>query len=202
VESAEGNDIVFLDNDTLIPDPLWIGTLQSALHANDRIGIVGPLLCYPFAPHRIQCAGVGVSRSGRVQFRGRGEPGDSPEYAVTEDVQALISACFMFPKRLFDEIGGLDEAFNPVQYEDLDFCYRTRSRGYRVVYSPDTVVHHWESITTDGTSAIPNRYVIIKNGMLFKRRWKHLFETEDGPSDAETQWKPIDMPSLEGHRRR
>jgi GT2 family glycosyltransferase len=202
VASSTGEEIVFLDNDTLLPDPTWLVKLRNVLESDPRIALVGPKICYPFEPHPIQCAGVGVSRSGRVQFRGRGEPADDPRYAKIEEVQALISACFIFRRQLVDEIGGLDEAFNPIQYEDFDFCYRARSRGYRVVYAPDPVVYHWESITSDGTRDIPNRYVIIKNGMLFKKRWRRMFEKENGPSDEETRWKSIEMPSLKGRRRR
>jgi GT2 family glycosyltransferase len=194
--------VVFLDNDTVIPDPSWLEKLRAVLHSDRRIGIVGPKLCYPFEPRRIQCAGVGISRTGRVQFRGRGETADDPRFSRVEDVQTLISACFMFRRSLYDEIGGLDEVFNPIQYEDFDFCYRARSRGYRVVYTPDPVVLHWESVTSDGTPNLRNRYVIIKHGLLFKERWRHIFENENGPRDEETQWKVIEVPSPEGMRRR
>jgi len=202
VSSAAGDEVVFLDNDTVVRDPRWLAKLHAVLLRDENVAIVGPKLCYPFAPHLIQCAGVGVSRSGRVQFRGRGSPQNDPRFAESAEVQALISACFIFRRSLYDEIGGLDEAFNPIQYEDLDFCYRARSRGYRVLYTPDPVIYHWESVTSDGTAAIPNRYVIIKHGMLFKQRWRHMFEQENGPSDEETRWKVVEMPSLEGPRRR
>jgi len=119
---------------------------------------------------------------------------------VQKDVQCLISACFMFPKSLYDTIGGLDEEFNPIEFEDFDFCYRARRKGYRVVYVPSVEIHHWESITSDGTASLPNTYLIIKHGMLFKKRWRHMFEKEDGPPDSETKWKKIEMPSLHGRR--
>jgi len=202
VEAARGEEVVFLDNDTLVRDPRWLDKLRSVLRDHPRAGIVGPRLCYPIEPYRIQCAGVGVSRTGRVLFRGRGEAQDDPRFARVEEVQALISACWIFSKRLYVELGGMDEAFNPVQYEDLDLCYRARSRGWRTIYTPDPVVYHWESITSDGTPHIPNRYIVIKHGMLFKARWRHMFEKEDGPSDEETQWRAMDVPSLEGRRER
>lgn len=202
IENADGRYIVFLDNDTVIPDPDWLTKMSGVLEEEPKARIVGPKICYPFEPHWIQCAGVGVSRTGRVQFRGRGEPNDLPRLNRREEVQALISACFMFDAELPSEIGGLDEAFNPVQYEDIDFCYRARSRGHRVIYTPDPIVYHWESITSDGTAALPNKYLIVKHGMIFKRRWKHMFENEDGPADEETKWKTIEMPSLEGRRKR
>jgi hypothetical protein len=37
--------------------------------------------------------------------------------------------------------------------------------------------------------------------MIFKKRWRHMFEKEDGPSEDETRWRSIEVPSLEGHRK-
>jgi len=202
VAAAQGSEIVFLDNDTVIPDPDWLTKLRAVLLSAPDIAVVGPKICYPFDPHNIQCAGVAISPSGRVLFRGRGQPAHDPRYARPEPVQCLISACFIFRRSLYDRIGGLDEAFNPIQFEDFDFCYRARSRGLRCLYTPDPVIYHWESITSDGSPAIPNRYIIIKHGMLFKQRWHHMFEKEDGPPDEATAWKEIEMPSLHGPRRR
>ncbi len=202
VAAAQGREIVFLDNDTLLPDPAWLVKLSAALNAAPDIAIVGPKLCYPFEPHRIQCAGVAITPGGRVIFRGRGEAAHDPRYARIEEVQCLISACFIFRRSLYDEIGGLDEAFNPIQFEDFDFCYRARSRGGRCLYTPEPVVYHWESVTSDGTPALPNRYIIIKHGMLFKQRWHHMFARENGPPDEAAVWKTFDLPSLHGPRRR
>ncbi len=202
VERAGGSEVVFMDNDIEVPDPEWLEKLRRVLYSDEGIAIAGPKLCYPFEPHDIQCAGVGISKSGRVLFRGRGAPRDSDEFSRQEDVQCLISACWIFRRSLYDEIGGLDEAYNPIQYEDFDFCYRARSKGYRVVYSPDPVIYHWESITSDRTPSLNNRYVIIRNGMTFKKRWRHMFEAEDGPSDEATQWQFKDLPTIEGERRR
>jgi len=200
LEASGGEYIVFMDNDIIVKDSDSLARLRAVLDSDPQIGIVGPKITYPFEPHLIQCAGAAISRSGRVQFRGRGEPRDDPRFNEQTDVQCLISACFMFPRSLYEEIGGLDEMFNPIHFEDFDFCYRARSKGYRCVYTPDVEVHHWESITSDGTPALPNTYLIIKHGLLFKKRWRHMFEHEDGPPDEETKWKKIEVPSLHGKR--
>jgi hypothetical protein len=34
----------------------------------------------------------------------------------------------MMPRRWSDRIGLLDEIYSPVQYEDLDLCYRARAK--------------------------------------------------------------------------
>jgi GT2 family glycosyltransferase len=170
----------------------WIRRLGERLDEDRRAGIVGPKLVYPFEPYRVQCAGVAVAPSGRVKFMGRGEPRDAPEHNRGREVQCLISACFMVSRAVIDEAGGFDEAFNPVEYEDFDLCYRARSAGYVVLYEPSVEMYHFESVTTAGTAALPNTYLIIKNGLLFKRRWRHMFEHENGPRDEETKWRQVE----------
>jgi len=202
LEMAGGAWCAFMDNDVICTDRDWAPKLLAVFAQEERVGLVGPKLVYPFPPHLIQCAGVGISRNGRVQFRGRGRPRHEPEFNRRRECQALISACMVFPRRLYEQIGGLDEAFNPIEYEDLDFCYRARERGWRAFYEPSVEFYHWESITSEGTAKLPNTYLIVKHGMLFKRRWRRMFEREDGPSDEECRWQKIEVPSLEGRRRR
>jgi GT2 family glycosyltransferase len=191
-----------MDNDVVAADPVWGRRLIDAIERAGGRALAGPKLVYPVPPHLIQCAGVGISRTGRVQFRGRGRPRDEAEFNVPGDCQALISACLVFPRRIYEEIGGLDEAFDPIEYEDLDFCYRARVHGYRVLYEPAVELHHWESITSEGTEKLPNTYLIVKHGLLFKERWRHVFQREDGPPDEACRWQRIDVPSMKGRRTR
>jgi GT2 family glycosyltransferase len=197
IERASGSYLVFIDNDVALRTRSWLEGLLRALEAEPSGGMIGPKLVYPYPPHDIQCAGVGISKSGRVQFRGRGEPRDTPRFSRPEEVQCLISACVMFTRTVLDECGGFDEAFNPVEYEDFDLVYRARERGYSAHYLPSVEMYHFESVTTADTESLPNTYLIIKHGMLFKQRWRHLFENEAGPSDDETHWRKIELPAFE-----
>ena len=200
IDAASGQYLVFLDNDIMVKDADWLPTMKGVLQQDAAYKMVGPKIIYPFEPHWIQCAGVGISKTGRVQFRGRGCDRDDPRFGRQVEVQCLISACVMLDMALVNEIGGFDEAFNPIEFEDFDLCYRAREKGYKVLYTPDVEIYHWESITSEGTAALPNTYLIVKNGMLFKQRWRHMFEQEDGPADSACKWKKIEMPSLEGRR--
>jgi GT2 family glycosyltransferase len=192
VERASGRRLVFVDNDVALRSRGWLTRLGERLESDPAIGMVGPKLVFPFRPYDIQFAGGAVSRSGRVQFMGRGEPRDEPRFNAPRDVQCFVSACCMFKRSVADEIGLLDEAFNPVQYEDIDYSYRMRSRGYRIVYLPTVEMYHFENVTTDGGPAGRNTHRIIRNGLRFKRRWRRMFENEEGPADAETVWRRID----------
>lgn len=41
--------------------------------------------------------------------------------------------CTAIKKQMFDELGLLDERFNPGYCEDADFCFRVREAGYEIV---------------------------------------------------------------------
>jgi len=191
LRQVAGQYIVFLDNDVVVRTRSWLERLMAPLAADRRLGIVGPKLVYPFPPYLIQFAGGAVTPTGWVHFLGRGEPRDAPEFNRPRDVQCLISACWMMPRRLYDELGPLDEGFNPLQFEDIDYCYRARHAGYRVLYLPTVEMYHFENVTSGATSGINYTYVTVKNGMRFKKRWRAMFQHEGGPPDSAFRWAEI-----------
>ncbi len=198
IAEARGERVVFVDNDIALRSANWLRALGERLDADPDVGIVGPKLVYPFEPYDIQCAGVGISRTGRVLFRGRGERRDDPRFDKQREMQCLISACFMLRRSVLEKCGGFDEAFNPVEFEDFDLCYRARSMGFRILYVPTVEMYHFESVTTQGTASLPNTGLIIRHGLLFKERWRHMFEHEDGPPDEATRWRKFPTRKLSG----
>jgi GT2 family glycosyltransferase len=197
IAASVGERIVFVDNDVALRNRNWLEKLGQVLDTKLEVGIVGPKLVYPFPPHRIQFAGGAVSRTGRVQFMGRGEAIDDPRFNTRRECQYFISACFMIRRDALLEAGGFDEAYNPVQFEDTDLCYKVRRHGHRILYEPSVEMYHFESVTTAGTPSLANTAIVVRHGLLFKERWKAMFEKEDGPSDADIAWKKIAIPPLE-----
>jgi len=188
---ARGEYLVFADNDIAPRTRRWMPGLRETLAAIPRAGMAGAKMVYPWAPYPIQCAGVGISKRGHVCFRGRGEPIDDPRFGRLEAVQCLISACLLIPAELLRRHGVFDEAFHPVQFEDFDLVYRLREAGHQAVYTPSVEMYHFESVTTQGTPTVRNAAVVVRNGLLFQQRWKHLFEQEDGPSEEACRWRKI-----------
>ena len=189
---AKGEYLVFADNDIAPRTRRWMPALRDTLTAVPRAGMVGAKMVYPWQPYPIQCAGVGISPRGHVCFRGRGEPIDDPRFNRLETVQCLISACLLIPAELIRKHGGFDEAFHPVQFEDFDLCYRLREAGHEAVYNPAAEMYHFESVTTQGTPTVRNAAVVVRNGLLFQKRWRHLFATEDGPDEDACRWRKIE----------
>ncbi len=93
LELARGQYVAFADNDLVVRSRDWLATLAVRLESAPETGIAGPKLVFPWEPYAIECAGVGISPSGRVQYRGRGEARES--WSEAGPVQCLISACWL-----------------------------------------------------------------------------------------------------------
>lgn len=192
LEMARGDYIVFLDNDTLVAQVDWLERLQYFLDADVKRAAVAPKLLFPWQPFLVECCGCGVSRRGRIQYLGRGQKRDAP--LEKKAVQCAISACWMMPRAWVEQAGYLDDAFSPVQYEDLDWCYRARSLGGEIWAVPSVELFHFEHATTSKSGDINFKYVTTKNGILFKKRWSDTFSREDGPDEETATW--LDLPRL------
>lgn len=196
MELMDGKFWVFLDNDVAVRSRNWLTRLRAELDNDPRVGVVGPKLVYPLPPHDIQCAGCDVTPGGQVAFRGRGHSRTDPEFNSPRDCQTLISATWMMRADAAKKIGPLDEIFSPVQFEDIDYCYRFREAGWLCRYIPDVEMYHFENVTTSrGTLNYP--YLTVKNGLKFKQKWKHRFSSENGLAEKDWHWAKIDTVSLE-----
>ncbi len=195
LEIADARYLAFVDNDVAVRSRAWLDLLARRLETGPGVGIAGPKLLFPFPPYDIECAGVAISPSGRVQYRGRGEP--RGRWARAGPVQCLISACWLMKREVYRQVGGLDEVFNPAQYEDFDLCYRAREAGWEVWYEPAAEMYHFENTTTAGSPDLNFRYITIRNGLEFKRRWQHRFREEGGPPDEACRWRNLPLRTIE-----
>lgn len=184
-EKATCRHVMFLDNDAAVCTRHWLSGLAAVLDADPGIALVGPKMIYPFQPHPIQCAGVSISHLGRIAFRGRGAARHEPRFAVSADVHALISACWLMRRDLRERVGMLDELFHPVQYEDLDLCLRAAQAGWRIRYTPDVEMYHFEGMTTASIGQEEYRRNIARNSLKFRERWHGTYRHFEDEFSAE-----------------
>lgn len=191
MRAVTGDYVVFMDNDIVIAQKSWLTRLVTALAEDSSLGVIGPKILFAAPPQRIQCAGCVVGRGGRVGFRGRLAAADDPAYNQPAEVQALISACWMLPRRVMEAVGEFDLRYHPVQFEDIDYCYRLRELGFKAKYDPAVYVYHYENVTTAGTAGLNYKYLTVKNGLKFKTRWRETIAKENGPDDASMEWEEV-----------
>jgi len=144
IEAAEGDYIVLLNNDTIVP-PGWLDRLTQCAESAEDIGMVGPrsnyvvgdqLIAVPYlAPHQIPAFAA------KYAWQHRGE---------RQETHRLIGFCMLIRREALNAVGLLDEEFGIGTFEDDDLCWRVRQAGYRLVIAGDAFVHHFGSRTFIG----------------------------------------------------
>ena len=79
----------------------------------------------------------------------------------------------IFKKKLFIDLGLLDELFNPFYWEDIDLSYRAWKTGYKILYDPSIKVeHHHESTIGKYFDKRKVLKIAFRNQLIFN--WKNL----------------------------
>jgi len=76
-------------------------------------------------------------------------------------------------KKLFDELHGFDEMFNPFYWEDIDLSYRAWKSGYHILFDPEIrVEHHHETTISNHFRKDRIETIAYRNQLLFI--WKNI----------------------------
>lgn len=61
---------------------------------------------------------------------------------LEQEIDQRAGAFLMLRRAAWEYIGGMDERFFPVWFEDVDFCLRLRQRGFRILFAPAAAARH------------------------------------------------------------
>jgi GT2 family glycosyltransferase len=64
------------------------------------------------------------------------------DFRAASAVEQPAAAFFMFRRESWRHLGGWDEGFWPIWFEDVDFCARLKDSGLAVVFQPLAVTKH------------------------------------------------------------
>jgi GT2 family glycosyltransferase len=165
---ATGEHLLLLNDDITVIAADWVENMLQ-YSQQPEIGAVGAKLLFPDG--RIQHAGVILldAGPGHAYYN---HPNEEIGYflsaVVARNYLAVTGACLMTRLAVFWEAGGFSEDF-PLNYNDVDFCLKLHTRGYRIVYVPEATLYHHESLSKEGPGS-------LRPGELerFKAKWtKH-----------------------------
>ena len=94
----------------------------------------------------------------------------------------FTGCCCLFKTKIFKEIGKLDERFF-AYYEDVDFSLRLKKHGYKIGFTSDAQIYHYESFSSiynnsKGGKLSPYvHYLNIRNHILVLKKHSDLFNT-------------------------
>jgi GT2 family glycosyltransferase len=64
------------------------------------------------------------------------------DYACAQVVDQPAGAALAFRREVWQAVGGFDEQFYPVWFEDVDFCRRLQKEGWNLLYEPNAIFSH------------------------------------------------------------
>lgn len=185
VKSAEGEYLLFLNNDTEVTDA-WLDELLLAMEQAENPGAVGAKLIYPQIPagtinagksYSIQHSGIAFKDSFRenayfIQPYNMGNGQTDTDYSTDLVERACVTAAVLLVKKsVFEDVGGYDERYI-YGYEDVDFCLKLVQAGYHNYYCPACLVYHYEFGTQNKDVAKNVRIRRLHNMDVFKGKWQ------------------------------
>jgi hypothetical protein len=98
----------------------------------------------------------------------------------TGDTSWASGSCMLIRRQVIDRLGGFDEASFFMYCDDVDFSWRARLDGYRVVYQPAACVFHDKRLDANGQimAGEAEVYFSAEASLLMAWKWSnpHAFE--------------------------
>ncbi len=158
IEIAHGDLLLLLNPDTEVK-PCALRALVDFLRTHPEAGVAGPMLLntdgsimpngHTFPTVRRELMGItGLSQRRKAAYEA--DMYGREDFSVGTEVDVVCGAALLTRREVVERIGGLDEDLF-MFYDEVDFCRRVRSAGWRVFYVPESrITHHWmQSVKQD-----------------------------------------------------
>ena len=176
---ARGEFLVLLNNDTEVQQG-WLRSLVGRAERDPRVGAVVPQLLYPDGS--LQEAGGIIFSDATGANYGRGRDPELPEYSYAREVDYGSAACLLVRTALWREIGGFDERYLPMYYEDTDLCFAVRRHGATVWFEPAARVIHVEGATAGTDTGAGSKRFQEVNRPKFAAKWADELAQQFAPA--------------------
>ena len=151
--ASSGEHILVLNNDTWMHAGA-LDALIGFLDAHGDVGIVGPKVLSGDGSLQQQCRRrIPTPTAALLYFSGvarlfpknpsvAGYLMTAADENQTTEVDAVSGACLLVRRQVVDAIRGFDPEYY-LYGEDMDFCWRAKLAGWKVVYFPGAAITHF-----------------------------------------------------------
>lgn len=140
-EMARQADYVLLMHDDTFLEPQAVAGLVEAAERIDRVGVVGPKVVDWEQPQVLREIGLSTDRLGYPYSPLEEGEIDQGQYDRIREVMYVSSCAMLVSRQAWGRVGVPDERLTSTR-QDLDFCWRARLAGFRVLMTPRAVVRH------------------------------------------------------------
>lgn len=159
-------DVAVLVNPDVIVPPEWLKKLLTPMLADANMGVAGCKLTYPDG--RLQHVGGVITQPQALPDMVGLRQADHGQHDAQRDVDYIIGAALAIRRQTMEAVGLMDEGFF-LYFEEVDWCWRVRRAGQRVVVVPAATAVHMESASVQRQSP---HYV----QMMHRSRWRFLLK--------------------------
>ncbi|MBM3862117.1 MAG: glycosyltransferase [Verrucomicrobia bacterium] len=165
LRAARGEYFVLLNNDTVCTRG-WLRGLVRHLMKDARLGAVGPVTNNIGNEARIK---VSYSDMEEMAVAARRYTVDHLRQLLF--VEKIAFFCVAFSRRVYEQVGPLDERFGLGLFEDDDYCNRIRSLGYKIAICEDVFIHHELSASFGELAKDTHESLFEKNRQYYEEKW-------------------------------
>lgn len=169
LEQIEADFYVLLNSDVEVT-PNWLKPMIDYMIEHENVAACQPKILSYYQRKHFEHAGAAGGYIDLLGFpfcRGRvlgTVEEDKGQYDNIVDVFWATGACLVTRSKIYWKVGGLDDEFF-AHMEEIDLCWRLKSRGYRVVCVPESSVYHIGGGTLNVES--PHKtYLNFRNNLL------------------------------------
>ncbi len=179
VRYANGEYLLFLNNDIEVIRENWLSEMLANVQRKE-VGIVGAKLLYP--DNMVQHAGVIIGMGGIAGHPLSRHPADDCGYfargIIQQNLNAVTAACMLTKKEVYEKVKGFEEKL-AVAFNDIDLCLKVRKAGYLIVYDPEALLYHHESISRGKEDTLEKRNRFEGEVDYMAKKWKDVLEKGD-----------------------
>lgn len=136
------HDIILLNDDTLVLTDI-AKEMRELAYSDPKIAIVGGM-SVAHDSDKIINYGIYVAPDGNTAHKYYGQPKDS---VGVEKQQAVEGSCMYIKRGAMVELGFFEEKYGMGYRAEVDYCFRARKRGYKVMSTPKAQYVHLTSQT-------------------------------------------------------
>lgn len=166
-----GHEWLWLLHDDSAPEPQALEELLLAVERAPSVTVAGSKQVQWGNRRKLVDVGLSISRWAERLTLIDVDELDQGQYDSRSDVFAVNSAGMLIRRDVWDLLEGFDPAF-PGTGDDVDFCWRNRLAGNRVVVVPSAVIRHASSRTHPTVAHRAARkaevYLRLKHSTLWK----------------------------------
>ena len=164
---AGADYVLLLNNDIAISQPFLLQQMVNKA-TESREDIIVPKILY-YGTRKIWLAGGNF-----LHYKGTSQTIGDKEIDCGQYDNAgytdYAPTCFMLcSKKVFADTGLMDERYF-VYYDDNDFIFRAKNKGFKIFYMPSIEVFHKVSFSTGGAESLFSIYYLNRNRIYFIRK--------------------------------